>query len=71
MSFSPNGPHASNEFVPNNLVWAAAMDMLMAWVLPLAAKRKYVFVEHVRIFLNSTSGSWSLQLQFDRLACLS
>ncbi len=22
MSFSPNGPHASNEFVPNNLVWA-------------------------------------------------
>lgn len=22
MSFSPNGPHAGNEFVPNNLVWA-------------------------------------------------
>lgn len=22
MSFSPSGPHASNEFVPNNLVWA-------------------------------------------------
>ncbi len=22
MSSSPNGPHSSNEFVPNNLVWA-------------------------------------------------
>lgn len=22
MSYSPNGPHPSNEFVPNNLIWA-------------------------------------------------
>lgn len=22
MSYSPNGPHSSNEFVPNNLIWA-------------------------------------------------
>ncbi len=27
MSFSPTGPHASNEFVPNNLVWAILMTM--------------------------------------------
>lgn len=53
---------------PNNLVWASAMDMLMAWVLPLAAKRKNLFVEHVRIILNSISHTPQMRKFFRDLA---
>lgn len=35
MSFSPNGPHASNEFVPNNLVWAILSTLFCC--LPLVS----------------------------------
>jgi hypothetical protein len=53
---------------PNNLVWATAMDLLMAWVIPLAAKRKNIFVEHVRIFLNSISATPQMRKFFRDLA---
>lgn len=33
MSFPPTGPHASKEFVPNNLVWAILSTLLCC--LPL------------------------------------
>lgn len=53
-----------NQIRPNNLVWATAMLMLMAGILPALTIRKNLIIEHVRIFLNSISHTPQMRKYF-------
>lgn len=57
-----------NQIRPNNLVWAAAMNFLMAGILPALTVRRNIVIEHLRIFLNSISHTPQMRKYFRDLA---
>ena len=52
MSLPPNGPYASNEFVPNNLVWA----ILSAVTVPILIALWFVLFGGLAVLGSLTNG---------------